>query len=288
MAEVWTIKRLLEWTTQFLSKKGIEKAWLDADLLLAHALGWKRTELRMRYDEEAPEAGRERFRELVRRRAEGCPVAYLIRRKEFFLLDFEVSPAVLIPRDDTEWLLTEFFRLAKGMPSPRVLDVGTGSGCLAVAVAQRMKEATVTAIDLSPEALAVAGRNAVSHGVADRITFLEGDLFAPLPAGAAFDFILSNPPYIRREELAGLQREVRDFEPRLALDGGEDGFAVFSRLVEDARGFLAPGGTLLVEIGWTQEEEARRKLEHYHEYAVGKTVQDGGGHPRVMNVRRVQ
>src|SRR4051794_33415988 len=178
MAEVWTIKRLLDWTTQFLDKKGVPKAWLDADLLLAHALGWKRIDLRTRYDEEAPEEGRQKYRDLVKQRAEGCPVAYLIGRKEFYLLDFEVTPAVLIPRDDTEWILTEFFKLARGQETPRVLDVGTGSGCLAVSVAKKILGARVTATDLSPEALAVAGRNASKHVVSDRISFLEGDLFA--------------------------------------------------------------------------------------------------------------
>jgi release factor glutamine methyltransferase len=285
MSEVWTIRRLLEWTSQFLTKKGVEKAWLDADLLLAHALGWKRTELRMRFEEEAPEAARERFRELVRQRAEGCPVAYLIGRKEFFLLEFEVTPAVLIPRDDTEWVLTEFFRLAKGMSQPRVLDVGTGSGCLAIGVAHRIKGASVTAIDLSPEALAVAGRNASKHGVADRVTFLEGDLLSPLPVGSQFDFILSNPPYIAHHELEGLQREVRDFEPRLALDGGPDGLAIFMRLIEQARSALVPGGYLLIEIGYTQQDAGQAALLRFPEYELGKTIHDGAGHPRVLCAR---
>src|SRR5262249_31803895 len=145
MSEVWTIKRLLEWTTQFLSKKGVERAGVDADLLLAHALGWSRTDLRIRFDDEAPEEARQRYRDLVKQRAEGCPVAYLVGRKEFYLLDFEVSPAVLIPRVDTEWILTEFFKLAKGVPQPRVLDVGTGSGCLAVTLARRLPAAPGTA-----------------------------------------------------------------------------------------------------------------------------------------------
>lgn len=286
MSEVWTIRRLLEWTTQFLSKKGVEKAGLDADLLLAHALNLSRTELRIRFEEEAPEDARQRYRDLVKQRAEGCPVAYLIGRKEFYLLDFEVSPAVLIPRDDTEWILTEFFKLAKKGTQPRVLDVGTGSGCLAITVAKRLSGAQVTAIDISPEALAVATRNASKHHVGERISFLEGDLFAPLPAGATFDFILSNPPYIRHDELAGLQREVRDFEPRLALDGGPDGLDVFNRLADQARQFLAPGGQLLIEIGFAQEKEGRAKLESLAEYEVGKTIHDSGGHPRVLSARR--
>ena len=128
-----------------------------------------RTELRIRFAEEASEEGRQRYRELVKQRAEGCPVAYLVGRKEFYLLDFEVSPAVLIPRDDTEWMLTEFFERVKQAPQPRVLDVGTGSGCLAVTIARRLPAAQVTAIDISPEALAVAARNASKHRVSERI-----------------------------------------------------------------------------------------------------------------------
>src|SRR5262245_15971830 len=148
--EPWTVKRLRDWTRDFLGKKGLEKPELEASILLAHALGWKRIELYARQDEEPPEDARLRFRDLVRRRAEGCPTAYLVGHKEFFSLEIEVSPAVLIPRDDTEWVVTECLRLAKEMAEPHVLDLGTGSGCLAVAVARRHKTARVTAVDLSP------------------------------------------------------------------------------------------------------------------------------------------
>lgn len=286
MSEVWTVKRLLEWTTQFLTKKGVEKAWLDADLLLAHALGWKRTDLRTRFEEETPEAARQRYRDLVKQRSEGCPVAYLIGKKEFFLLEFDVSPAVLIPRPDTEWLVTEFLRLAKPFDGPRVLDIGTGSGCLAVAAARQHRTARVTAVDISPEALAVAARNASKHGVADRVGFLEGDLFGSLSAGERYQFILCNPPYIAHGEIASLARDVRDFEPHLALDGGPDGLRVFERLVDQARGYLEPGGHLLIEIGSTQETAARGKIEQHSEYELGKTIHDGAGQPRVLYAKR--
>jgi release factor glutamine methyltransferase len=171
------------------------------------------------------------------------------------------------------------------MDSPSILDVGTGSGCLAVALVKQHKTARATAIELSPEALAVATRNAGKHRVADRITFLEGDLFSPLHIAERFDFIVSNPPYIAHDDLAGLAREVRDFEPHLALDGGPDGLAVFSRLVEGASGYLKPGGHLLVEIGWNQEQSARSKIEALTGFALGKTIHDGAGHPRVLCAR---
>src|SRR5262249_38080453 len=159
-------------------QKGSESARLDTEVLLAHALGCKRIELYTRHDEVAAEEARQKFRDLVRRRIEGCPVAYLVGRKEFFSLELEVSPAVLIPRPDTERVVDECLRVARSIALPRVLDVGTGSGCLAVAVARQHKGAQVTATDISPEALAVAQRNAAKHGVGERIRFVQGDLFA--------------------------------------------------------------------------------------------------------------
>ena len=147
------------------------------------------------------------------------------------------------------------------IPEPRILDVGAGSGCLAVTVAKFAKTAQVTAVDLSAAALAVASRNAAKHGVAERIHFLEGDLFAPIPAGERFDFILSNPPYIPHADIASLAPGVRDYEPHAALDGGPDGFAVFDRLIAGAPERLKPGGFLIVEIGSPQEAPARRRIE---------------------------
>jgi len=185
----WTIGGLLNWTAPYLTKKGCEFPRLDTEVLLAHALGCRRIDLYARYEEPAPEEAREQFRAMIRKRVEGCPVAYLVGRKEFFSLGFEVNPAVLIPRPDTESVVVECLRLAKGVTEPRVLDIGTGSGNIAISIAQQHKTAHVTAVDLSPDALAVAGRNADRHGVADRIRFLQGDLFAPIPAGERFDFV---------------------------------------------------------------------------------------------------
>ncbi len=281
----WTINRLLDWTTRFLAGKGVEDARLETQLLLANALGCSRTELFMRYEEEPAEEQRTRFRELVQQRARGCPVAHLLRHKEFFSLDFEVSPDVLIPRQDTEWLVTECLTLAKPMTAPNILDVGTGSGCVAIAVASQHKTARLTAIDLSESALAVARRNAEKHKVTDRVRCLPGDLFAPLDSEERFDFILSNPPYISRGQLASLAPEVRDHEPRLALDGGEDGFLVIDRLIAGAATYLQPTGFLILEIGFDQEQAVRQRLEQAG-YEVGKTIHDTAGHPRILRGRR--
>lgn len=281
----WTIGRLRDWTARHLADKGFESALLDAQVLLAHALGYKRIELYTRQDEVPSEEVRQRYRELIRRRLEGCPVAYLVGRKEFFSLEFEVGPGVLIPRPDTECVVDECLRLAKGMPEPTVLDIGTGSGCLAVAVAQQHKGARVTAVDVSPDALAVAQRNAAKHQLAERIRFLQGDLFAPLAADERFDFILSNPPYISHGDLAALPRGVRDYEPALALDGGPDGYAVFDRLVAGAPAYLNPGGCLIIEIGSPQEEPARKRIMAHPGYELGPTLVDSAGHPRVLRAR---
>jgi release factor glutamine methyltransferase len=286
--QTWTIGRLLDWTARYLAEKGSDFPRLDAEVLLAFALECRRIDLYTRYDEVAPEENRKRFRELVRQRVEGCPVAYLVGRKEFFSLQLRVSPAVLIPRPESEFVVLECLRLAKNMAEPRVLDIGTGSGNLAIAVAHQHKAARVTAVDLSPEALAVAKANAERHGVVDRIQFLAGDLFSPLAAGERFDFILSNPPYIPHEDMDRLPPGVRDFEPHLALDGGPGGFAVFDRLIAEAKDRLNPGAYLIVEIGALQEQPARQRFAAHPEYELGETIFDGSRHPRVLCARKTK
>lgn len=282
----WTIGRLLDWTATFLAKKAAEFPRLDTEVLLAEALGCRRIELYTRYEEVVPEEARGRFRSFVRQRIEGCPVAYLVGRKEFFGLEFEVGPAVLIPRPDSEFVVMECLRLAKEMSRPRVLDLGTGSGNLAVAVAHECAGALVTAVDLSPDALAVAARNATKHGVAERIRFLGGDWFDPIPTGERFDFILSNPPYIAREELPKLPVGVRDYEPHLALDGGPGGFQVLDQIVQRAEDYLESGGHLIVEIGSPQEERVRKRLSALPGFDLSPTIYDYSRHPRVLRVCR--
>src|SRR5437867_4202164 len=246
--QAWTVGALLNWTAKYLADKGCESPRVDAEVLLAHALGCKRIDLYgLRHAEDAGDDLRKSYKDLIRRRLEGCPVAYLVGRKEFFALEFEVSPAVLIPRPDSELVVMECLKLAKPLTAPRMLDIGTGSGNLAVAVAKNHAGAQMTAIDASSDALAVAQRNAAKHGVNERIRFLQGDLLAPIPAEEKFDFVLSNPPYIPHEDLGTLPKGVRDYEPAQALDGGPGGFAVFERLIDHARNYLVPGVYLLLE-----------------------------------------
>jgi release factor glutamine methyltransferase len=283
---VWTLQALLTWTTDFLAKKGISSPRLEAQVLLAHVLGCPRIELVARSMEVAADEDRAAFRELIRRRVDGWPVAYLTGVKEFYLLKFEVSPAVLVPRPETETLVLEALRLLKPLTVPAVLDLGTGSGCIAVSLAHQKKDARVTAVDVSPDALEIARRNATTHGVIVRIDFRQGDLFGPVPEGSAFDLVVSNPPYVTPAELAGLAPDVRDHEPRLALDGGPDGLAFYRRIAAGVGAYLKPGGWVLVEIGATQAEAVRGLFAERPELDVGPTLKDAAGLPRVVGARR--
>jgi release factor glutamine methyltransferase len=282
----WTLGALLDWTAKHLAQKSVESPRLDAEVLLAHAAGCKRIDLYgTRYADAASPEVRQAYRDLIRKRLEGCPVAYLVGRKEFFGLSLTVSPAVLIPRPDTEHVVMETLALAKKLEAPRIVDIGTGSGAIAIMLARHHPHAQITAIDISSEALDVARANAEKFGVANRIRFLLGDLLAPA-AGETFDFIASNPPYIPTEDIPSLPIGVRQYEPHAALDGGPGGFVVFDRLIAQARTQVAPAGYLIVEIGSPQEEPARARLAAITEWSLGPTVMDSAGHPRVLIARR--
>jgi len=277
---VWTIGALLQWTEKFFSDKQLDSPRLDAQILLSHCLDCRRTDLYVRHDDVPTDAQRSAFRELVKRRAAGAPVAYLVGNKEFFLLPFVVTPDVLIPRPATETLVMTALELMKGRSALRVLDIGTGSGCIAITIAVRQPNAQVTAVDISLQALQVAKRNAEMHNVAERICFLQSDLFSGLSAGESFDFILTNPPYIRAGDIENLAVDVRDNEPRLALDGGPTGLAVIERILADAGRFLAPNRRLLMEIGFDQAAEVRSKAE-LAGWKCERVVADSDRIPRV-------
>lgn len=281
----WTLGALLNWTAKHLASKGVESPRLDAEVLLAFVAGCKRIDLYgTRHEEQASADVRGKYKDLIRKRLEGCPVAYLVGRKEFFGLELIVSPAVLIPRPDTEHVVLTALDILKKHASPRVLDLGTGSGCIPIAIAKSMPTAKLTAVDVSADALSVARQNAERHKVADRIRFVEGDLFAEL-SEEKFDVITSNPPYIAREEMASLPVGVKNYEPHLALEGGPGGFAVFDRIVASAARHLAPGGWLVLEIGSPQEFAARKKLEARPEFELALTIFDSSKHPRVLKAR---
>ena len=283
---IWTVRALVNWTTTFLKNKGIESPQKEARILLGHVMDCKPIDVIARYDDEPTEAERTQFKDLIKRRVEGWPVAYLTGQREFYLLSFDVTPAVLIPRPDTETLVMQAIDALKGQHAPRILDLGTGSGCIAVSLAHQCKTATVTAVDVSPDALEVAKRNAVKHGVTERVSFVAGDLFHPLPTDSTFNLIVSNPPYVTPTEIAELAPDVRDHEPRIALDGGPDGLAFYRRITMDAAKYLAVGGRVMVEIGWTQEPAVRALFEARPEFTDVKSFRDMGGHWRVVMAKK--
>ncbi|APW63119.1 peptide chain release factor N(5)-glutamine methyltransferase [Paludisphaera borealis] len=282
----WSVGRLLTWTTDYLRRRGSESPRLDAEVMLASVLEWERVQLYTHFEDVVGERARDRYRELVKRRAEGAPVAYLVGRKEFYSLRFDVAPGVLIPRPETEFVVVEFLEVAKARESVRAVDVGTGSGCLAVACAYHHPAAEFVAVDLSRDALDQARKNAARHDLTGRIEFLEGDLLAPVAGRPAFDVIVSNPPYIPSREIEALEAGVRDHEPLLALDGGPDGLAVVTRLIADAVPLLKSGGHLILEIGSPQEADVRDRIAAHPEYTLLPTVRDLRGHPRVIQAVR--
>jgi release factor glutamine methyltransferase len=246
--QTWTILEVLRWTIGRFERHGIASARLDAELLATQAFCRTRVELYTHFDQPLGDPELASYRGLVQRRIAGESVAYILGRKEFWSLDLQVDARVLVPRPDTETLVEQALELLKAMPDkgrpPRVADIGTGSGALALALKKERPGDEIFAVDISPDALEVARGNANRLGF--DITFLQGDLVSPL--AGPFDLIASNPPYIPSQDIAGLSPEVRR-EPSLALDGGADGLVLVRRLASDARKILAPGGALAMEIG---------------------------------------
>lgn len=287
--ESWTVGRLLEWTADYLKKRGADSPRLDAEVLLAEALQCKRIELYTAFADVVEEGPRGKFRELVKRRAKGEPVAHLVGRREFYSLSFQVTPDVLIPRPETEFLVVTLLDLAAERKNAahdsaplRICDVGTGSGIIAIATAVHLPAAEFTAVDICPKALHVARANARAHGVDDRIEFIESNLFEALPADRRFDFVLSNPPYISRAEMADLAPDVRDHEPHTALVGGERGTEVIERLLPQAAERLSPGGHLLVEISPMSHDAVLELIAATPGLLPGETVKDLARLPRVV------
>ena len=285
-AESWTVGRLLAWTTDWLGARGAESARLDAEVLLAHVRGCPRIALYTAFGEVVPEPQRAAFRELVKRRGAGEPVAYLVGHREFFSLPFAVTRDVLVPRPETEGLVVRAIDLCKGMDAPRIVDVGTGSGAIVVALAKHLPRARLAATDVSAAALGVARANAARHGVADRIAFAACDLLADPAVAGPWDVIASNPPYVREDEYAALPRDVRDHEPRGALVAGPTGVEVVARLAAAAEESLAPGGWLLVEIGPAVAAAAEAALAARPGLEPQPTLKDLAGLPRIVQARR--
>lgn len=288
--ETWTIGRLLEWTTAYLRRQGVESARLDAEVLLAEARQCQRIDLYTQFAEVASEPLRTAFRDLVRRRAEGIPVAYLVGRREFYSLAFRVTPDVLVPRPETEFVILSMLdRLRPRDSTPgqlAIADVGTGSGVLAVCAARELPHSHVIATDISPAALEVARGNAQTHQVAERIDFVTTDLLEAIPPEPRFACVMSNPPYVKESEWLDLPRDVRDHEPRLALVGGPSGWEVIQRLIPQTAERILAGGWLIMEISPMIEETVRQLLREDGRFDPIETVKDLAQRVRVLCARK--
>jgi release factor glutamine methyltransferase len=284
----WTIQRLLTWVTEYLTQKGVDAPRLSAELLLSHVLGLKRIELYTQYNKIVVQEQLDRLRDLVKRSGEHEPVAYLVGRTEFYSIEFEVTPDCLIPRPETELLVQRSIEFLRKRTGPQqVCDLCTGCGVVAVAIAKNVPDTKVLATDISEPALAVAARNIEKHKLADRIELRHGDLFEPLvPQLDAFDLIACNPPYVSAPEYEALDRNVKDYEPRIALHAGPDGLDVYRRIVEEVREFLKPDGILLLEIGYQQGPAVRELLEQTGVFAPIRIDKDLQGHERVVAAQR--
>jgi release factor glutamine methyltransferase len=262
-----------------------DEARLDAELLARHVLGCDRATWLTRVREPALAGFAEHYEEALQRRARREPLAYITGVREFWGLDFQVTPAVLIPRPETELIVEEALAAFADRPAPaRVIDAATGSGCLAIALAREFRTTRVVATDLSRAALGVACRNAIRLGVADRVRFVQTDLLAGLRGRA--DLVVGNPPYVASDAAPTLQAEVRDYEPRVALSGGVGGLELLRRLIEQAAPRLRRGGLLIMEFGMEQEPAVRRSFESAGGWVVLDTRRDLQDIPRVIVARR--
>lgn len=292
MAESWTVRRILEWTSGYFTRKNLDAPRLSAELLLAHVLSAPRIRLYTEYDRPLSDGELSQMRALVQRASEEEPIAYLTGRAHFFSLEFDVTRDVLIPRPDTETLVENVLQTVRhhaGLESPRVIDLCTGSGCVAAALAHNLKTATVVATDISDKAVEVARRNIDRLGLAGRVVVEAGDLFEPLAHMVdvqPFDLIVANPPYIRTIDIPALDRGVREYEPVQALDGGLDGLTLHRRILEQAPGRLVPGGRVYLEIAFDQGELAREVAAGYSAFNDIQILKDFGGRDRVLAVRR--
>ena len=286
----WTIKALLDWITPFLAQKGVESPRLSAELLVGHVLDKPRLELYTDFDTVVSENKLKTLHDLVKRAAEHEPIATLVGYTEFYSLRIHVNGDCLIPRPETEQLVQQAIEVLRQKRGPLcVLDLCTGSGCIAVAIAQNHPDVTLTATDISEAALAVAAGNIRSHGLAERITLLCGDLFDPLAAlrqANGFDLIVCNPPYIPTDVIETLDRNVRDYDPRMALDGGKSGLDIIGRIVRQGPDYLKTGATLLMEIGYDQGAAVRQLIETSGSFDHAYIEKDLQGHDRILKTVR--
>ena len=279
-------------TAEYLEKKGIDSPRLTAEILLAHKLNVDRITLYLIFDQPLTENELSGYRTLIKRRLQREPLQYIVGVQEFWSLEFAVTPQVLIPRPETELLVEQAIERLKAVPAeenkpPGILDLGTGCGAIAISLAKAVQQARIWATDISAEALKLARLNAEKHGVSDRITFIQGSLWEPLlDQGLTFDHILSNPPYIATEEFENLSPEVRDYEPRLALDGHNDGMTYIQTIIREAPVFMNPGGWIMLEMAPGQTEKALGLIGDIKDYGEKTRIKDYSHRYRVVMAQK--
>ena len=284
----WTIQRLLTWVTEYLTQKGVDAPRLSAELLLSNVLGLKRIELYTQYNKVVAQEQLDRLRDLVKRAGLHEPVVYLVGKTEFYSIEFEVTPDCLIPRPETELAVQRSIEFLRKRTGPQfVCDLCTGCGVIAVAIAKNVPDAKVIATDISEAALAVAGRNIEKHKLAERIDLRRGDLFEPLvPQLDQFDLITCNPPYVTAAQYEALDKNVKDYEPRIALYAGQDGLDLYRKIVEKVNQFLKPDAALLLEIGYQQGPAVRELLAQTGGFQQIRIDKDLQSHDRVVTAMR--
>jgi release factor glutamine methyltransferase len=286
--ETWTISKILDWTTEYLKKLNMEWPHLEAEILLAHALDLKRIGLYTNYERILRAEELSRFKQLIQRRSKHEPIAYITGNQPFMSLDFHVDRSVLIPRPETEKLVEVVIDLIKSSivhrPSSLVADIGTGSGAIAVSLTKYLPQIKVIGIDSSANAVKIAQKNAERHKVNDRCEFVVGDMLNQFDDTCKFDIVASNPPYIPTADINALQADVKDYEPREALDGGEDGLLYIKKLIQDSPKYLKDDGYLMFEFGINQADNIMELTKDKFEET--KIIKDASGVERLYLGRK--
>jgi release factor glutamine methyltransferase len=286
----WTLIKLVQWAAGYFDSHHIDSPRATAEILLAHAINAKRIDLYLRYDQPLNSDELNRFKTLIKRRTNREPVAYILGRKEFWSMDLEVNRTVLIPRPETECLVERALESLAADPKPgckSVLELGTGSGAVILALASENSRHSYLATDISIDAVRVARRNSMHHGMDAKIRFIVADWFAPFDAKSGiFDLIVSNPPYIKSGDLKRLQPEIHVYEPVAALDGAKDGLRYLRHIIQCAYLYLKPTGALLLEMGHDQQAPLKQIIEACGQYEDAQFYKDYSGHDRIVSMRR--